>query len=143
VNLKKDNIEFDILKLGCLFYSAATKEKAKPNDYISLHSLTEINNSYRSVALNLIKCLSSSNPKRFKIKTLLLHPLFTQCSETARSKLTDEVMKQELGRSWKDEQKLQDWIDNLEQKDIFDEELEELKEIVNLKNILYGCVSYK
>jgi hypothetical protein len=42
-------------------------------------------------------------------------------------------MRKDIGQGWNDVQKLQDWINNLEQENIFIEELEELKEIVNLK----------
>ena len=131
MNLKKDDIEFDLPKLGWLFYSAATKKTNKPNGSISLHDLTEIDNNHRSVTLNLIQCLISGSSNRLQIKTLLCHPLFLQCSETARSKLTDEVMRKDIGQGWNDVQKLQDWINILEQENIFIEELEELKEIVN------------
>jgi hypothetical protein len=134
VNLKKDNIEIDLPQLGCLFFSAATKKEEKPNRSICLNDLTEIDINHRSIALNLISFLVDGSPNRFKIITLLRHPLFTQCNEEARSKLTNEVMGKEMGQGWKDEQKLKDWISNLDQGKFVDEKLEDLEEIVKLKS---------
>jgi hypothetical protein len=115
-----------------LFYSAATKREAEPNGSISLESLTEIEDAnHRSLALDLINLLIDGSPNRLEIKTLLLHPLFTQCNEDAQSRLTNEVIGKEMGQVWRDKQNLQKWKSNLDQEKFPGDEFIKLEEIVS------------
>lgn len=81
--------------------------------------------------MHLIRFLIDGSPNRFEITTLLRHPLFTQCNEDARSKLINEMTGKDMGHVWKDEQKLQEWKNNLDHQNFLDEDFEDLKETVS------------
>jgi hypothetical protein len=117
-----------------LFYSAATKNQEKPKDeLIPPKSLTEIeDDDHKVLASKLIRILI--NPEysnRLQIGTLLMHPLFTQCSGDARSRLTND----EISFLWKDKQKLLLWEKYLGQnKSKFpDENFDDFKDIVSFE----------
>ncbi len=117
-----------------MFYSAATKNQEKPKDeLIPPKSLTEIeDDDHKVLASKLIRILI--NPEysnRLQIGTLLMHPLFTQCSGDARSRLTND----EISFLWKDKQKLLLWEKYLGQnKSKFpDENFDDFKDIVSFE----------
>jgi hypothetical protein len=124
----------DLFHLGCLFYSAATKDELEPNGSISLDSLTEIDVSQRALALDLINllvhgCLSNN----VEVGSVLRHPLFTRFTDEGRSKLIQDLMDDKVGLILNDKEKLQKWFESLEEGKFQDEEFDDLKEIVSQK----------
>jgi hypothetical protein len=71
--------------------------------------------------------INPSYSNRFQIGTLLRHPLFTRCSEDARSKL----MKDEMLMLYKDELKLSLWRKCQNENKFSDESFDDLKDIVS------------
>ena len=116
-----------------MFYAAATKIQEKPKEPVPPESLTEIeDDDHKVLASKLIRILI--NPEysnRLQIGTLLMHPLFTQCSGDARSRL----MNDEISLLWKDKQKLLLWEKYLGQnKNKFpDENFDDFKDIVSFE----------
>ena len=116
-----------------MFYSAATKNQEQPNEPVPPESLTEIeDDDHKVLASKLIRILI--NPEysnRLQIGTLLMHPLFTQCSRDAQSRLTND----EISLLWKDKQKLLLWEKYLGQnKNKFpDENFDDFKDIVSFE----------
>ena len=117
-----------------MFYSAATKIQEKPKDeLIPPESLTEIeDDDHKVLASKLIRILI--NPEysnRLQIGTSLMHPLFTQCSVDARSRL----MNDEISLLWKDKQKLLLWEKYLgpNKSKFADEIFDDFKDIVSFE----------
>jgi hypothetical protein len=131
---KLQDAKTDLFHLGCLFYSAATKDELEPNGSISLDSLTEIDVSQRALALDLINllvhgCLSNN----VEVGSVLRHPLFTRFTDEGRSKLIQDLMDDKVGLILNDKEKLQKWFESLEEGKFQDEEFDDLKEIVSQK----------
>jgi hypothetical protein len=115
-----------------LFYSVATKIQEKPKDeLIPPKSLTEIEDDYHKVlASKLIRILINPN-SRLQVGTLLMHPLFTQCSGDARLRLNND----EISLLWKDKQKLLLWEKYLgpNKSKFADEIFDDFKDIVSFE----------
>jgi hypothetical protein len=93
-----------------LYYSAATKDEAKPNELISLESLAEIEMNHRSLALDLIHLLiKGEDGLKLEIATLLRHPLFIRSSEDGKARLIKELTDGEMCHDWNSKKKLQKW----------------------------------
>ena len=116
-----------------MFYSAATKNQEKPKEPVPPESLTEIeDDDHKVLASKLIRILI--NPEysnRLQIGTFFMHPLFTQCSGDARSRLTND----EISFLWKDKQKLMLCEKYLSQKKskFPDENFDDFKDIVSIE----------
>lgn len=124
----------DLFQLGRLFYSAATKEEAEPNESVPLDSLTEIDDNFRALALDLISllvhgCLSNN----VEVGSVLRHPLFTRFTDEGRSKLIQDLMDDKVGLILNDKEKLQKWFESVDEGKFQDEEFDDLKEIVSRK----------
>ncbi len=124
----------DLFHLGCLFYSAATKDELEPKGSISLDSLTEIDVNYRALALDLISllvhgCLSNN----VEVGSVLRHPLFTRFTDEGRSRLIQDLMDDKVGLILNVKEKLQKWFESVEEGKFQDEEFYDLKEIVSQK----------
>ncbi len=130
----KNNIKDDLYQLGCLYYSAATKNEDKPNEWISLESLTEIEINHRSLALDLIHLLIKGEDKiKLEVATLLRHPLFIRFSEDGKARLIKELTDGELSRVWNSKQTLQEWkMSLIEETALQDEDFHDLTDIVNI-----------
>ncbi|XP_046449231.1 uncharacterized protein LOC124197741 isoform X2 [Daphnia pulex] len=95
--------------LGCLFYSAATKEETGPNGPFTLDSLTEIDVNHRVFALDLISLLINRNEGRIR--------------------LTQDLMEDKVDLIWSDTEKLQNWLESLDEKKFLDEDFNDFKDI--------------
>ncbi|EFX85599.1 hypothetical protein DAPPUDRAFT_237704 [Daphnia pulex] len=128
----QNNIKDDLYQLGCLYYSAATKDEAKPNELISLEILTEIELNHRSLALDLIHLLiKGEDGLKLEIATLLRHPLFIRSSEDGKARLIKDLTDGELSHVWNSKQKLQEWKMALtEQTELHDEDFHDLTDIL-------------
>jgi hypothetical protein len=117
-----------------LYYSAATKDEAKPNELISLESLTEIEMNHRSLALDLIHLLiKGEDGLKLEIATLLRHPLFIRSSEVGKARLIKDLTDGELSHAWNSKQKLQEWkMALIEETELYDEDFHDLTDIVNI-----------
>jgi hypothetical protein len=126
----------DLFQLGCLFYSAATKEEDGPNESISLDSLTEIDANHRALALDLINLLiNGSLFKNVEVSSVFRHPLFTRFTDEGRSRLIQDLMDDKVGLIWNAKEKLQKWFESVDEGKFQDEEISDLKEIVSQQNI--------
>ena len=116
-----------------MFYSAATKNQEKPKEPVPPESLTEIeDDDHKVLASKLIRILINPEHSNRQVGTLLMHPLFTQCSGDARSRL----MNDEISLLWKDKQKLLLWEKYLRlNKSKFpdDENFDDFKDIVSFQ----------
>lgn len=130
----KNKIKDDLYQLGCLYYSAATKDEAKPNELIPLESLTEIEMNHRSLALDLIHLLIKGEDRfKLEIATLLRHPLFIRSSEDGKARLIKDLTDGELSHVWNSKQKLQEWkMALIEETELHDEDFHDLTDIVNI-----------
>lgn len=116
-----------------MFYSAATKEETGPNGSFTLDSLTEIDVNHRVFALDLISLLiNRSLSNSFDAGTLLRHPLFTRCTDEGRMRLTQDLMEDKVDLIWNDTEKLQNWLESLDEKKFLDEDFNDFKDIVSL-----------
>jgi hypothetical protein len=123
----------DLFQLGCLFYSAAAKEEAEPNESISLDSLTEIDVNHRALALDVISILvhGSLPDSVVEASTFLRHPLFTRSKE-GQSRLIQDLMDDKVGLLWNDKEKMQEWLESMDEGKFPDEDLDDFKDIVSL-----------
>lgn len=130
----KNKIKDDLYQLGCLYYSAATKDEAKPNELIPLESLTEIEMNHRSLALDLIHLLIKGEDRfKLEIATLLRHPLFIRSREDGKARLIKDLTDGELSHVWNSKQKLQEWkMALIEETELHDEDFHDLTDIVNI-----------
>lgn len=130
----KNKIKEDLYQLGCLYYSAATKDEAKPNELIPLESLTEIEMNHRSLALDLIHLLIKGEDRfKLEIATLLRHPLFIRSREDGKARLIKDLTDGELSHVWNSKQKLQEWkMALIEETELHDEDFHDLTDIVNI-----------
>ncbi len=130
---KLQDAKSDLFQLGCLFYSAATKKETDANGSVPLDSLSEIDEYFRALALDLISllvngCLSNN----VKAGTVLLHPFFTRCSEESRSRFIQDLMDDKVGLIWNDAIKLRKWLDSVSEERYQDEDVDDFKDIVSL-----------
>ena len=117
-----------------MFYSAATKEEAKPNEPISLHSLTEIEDNHKALALDLIRFLiNGSISNGVEVSALFRHPLFTRCTEEGRSRLIQDSTGDNACLIWNDKVKIQKWLESVDKKNFPEEDFDDFRDIVSLE----------
>nr|CAH0107608.1 unnamed protein product [Daphnia galeata] len=131
-NYHKCEGKMDIIpQLGCLFYSAATKEEAKPNEPISLHSLTEIEDNHKALALDLIRFLiNGSISNGVEVSALFRHPLFTRCTDEGRSRLIQDSTGDNAGLIWNDKVKIQKWLESVDERNFPEEDFDDFKDVL-------------
>ncbi len=117
-----------------MFYSAATKEEAEPNESVPLDSLTEIDDNFRALALDLISllvhgCLSNNV---VDAGTILRHPFFTRCTDEGRSRLIEDSVDDKVGLIWNDKEKMQKWLESMDEGKFPDEDFDDFKDIVSV-----------
>ncbi len=116
-----------------MFYSAATKEEAEPNESVPLDSLTEIDDSFRALTLDLISLLvhGSLPDSVVEAGTFLRHPLFTR-SEEGRSRLIQDLMDDKEGILWNVKEKMQKWLESMDEGKFPDEDFDDFMDIVSV-----------
>lgn len=128
-----------------MYYSAATKDEAKPNELIPLESLTEIEMNHRYLALDLIHLLiKGEDGLKLEIPTLLRHPLFIRSSEDGKARLIKDLTDGEMCHDWNSKKRLHKWrTSTIKGKKLQRGDFDDLADIVIIDQMIEATMEFK